>query len=65
MWRTCPLTRSQNGTDAAQFPKMCPQSDPMAGIAGEPQPYSEDCLYMTVYAPKNATAESKLPVFVW
>ncbi|KZT55207.1 alpha/beta-hydrolase [Calocera cornea HHB12733] len=26
---------------------------------------SEDCLFLDVYAPSNATAASKLPVFIW
>ena len=26
---------------------------------------SEDCLFLNVYTPSNATARSKLPVFVW
>src|SRR6201984_2432258 len=26
---------------------------------------SEDCLFLNVYAPSNATAKSKLPVFIW
>jgi len=26
---------------------------------------SEDCLFLNVYTPSNATADSKLPVFIW
>ncbi|OAG06690.1 alpha/beta-hydrolase [Paraphaeosphaeria sporulosa] len=31
----------------------------------EPQPWSEDCLFLNVWAPKNASSISKLPVKVW
>ncbi|KAF2438695.1 alpha/beta-hydrolase [Karstenula rhodostoma CBS 690.94] len=31
----------------------------------EPQPWSEDCLFLNVWAPKNTSSESKLPVKVW
>lgn len=51
--------------DAAAFPKMCPQLDAFQSLDGTPEPYDEDCLFMTVYAPANATAESNLPVFFW
>lgn len=53
------------GQDAAAFPKMCPQNNAHVTIDGTAVAYAEDCLFMTVYAPQNATAESKLPVFVW
>ena len=45
----------------------CPQHfSPMllAAIGHEPE-QSEDCLYMNIWAPKSATAASKLPVMVW
>lgn len=44
---------------------MCPQTNAFVSINGAAGAYAEDCLFMTVYAPQNATAESKLPVFVW
>ncbi|CAK9781589.1 alpha/beta-hydrolase [Cutaneotrichosporon oleaginosum] len=59
------VAANQDGVDAAVFPKMCPQENAIQSLRGGPQAYDEDCLFMTVYAPANATAESKLPVFVW
>lgn len=32
---------------------------------GPPPAESEDCLYLNVYTPANATANSKLPVMFW
>ncbi|KAK4049051.1 hypothetical protein OIV83_004413 [Microbotryomycetes sp. JL201] len=43
--------------DASGLPPACPQPLPVAT--------SEDCLYMTVYTPDNATSRSNLPVLVW
>ena len=37
----------------------CPQ------LLGQVPSGSEDCLTVDVYAPKNSTSESRLPVFVW
>ncbi len=54
-----------SGVDAAAFPKRCPQSNAFQSLDGTPEGIDEDCLFMTVYAPANATGESKLPVFVW
>lgn len=38
---------------------MCPQSNV------SPSAYSEDCLYLVVYAPSRLTAASNAPVFFW
>lgn len=35
------------------------------GVYPIPSNQSEDCLYVDVYAPTNATNTSTLPVFVW
>ena len=32
---------------------------------GEPEPWSEDCLFLNVWTPRNASGCSKLPVKVW
>jgi carboxylesterase type B len=48
-------------TDASSFGPICPQSLP--AVPGAVFiPGDEDCLYLNVYAPANATA---LPVLVW
>ncbi|GMK55331.1 hypothetical protein CspeluHIS016_0203870 [Cutaneotrichosporon spelunceum] len=59
------VAANQDGVDAAAFPKMCPQIGAVQSALATPLPSDEDCLFMTVYAPVNATAESKLPVFFW
>jgi para-nitrobenzyl esterase len=38
----------------------CPQAGSTA-----PLPQSEDCLFLNVYVPAGATANSRLPVFLW
>ena len=38
----------------------CPQP-----VSTAPLPQSEDCLFLNVYVPKNATEQSQLPVFLW
>ncbi|KAJ3415286.1 hypothetical protein HDV05_005296 [Chytridiales sp. JEL 0842] len=49
--------------DATEGSKECPQ------VRGITNPLlkgtSEDCLYMNIYTPANATPNSKLPVMVW
>lgn len=58
-----PFNQKFNGTlDGTKNPPSCIQfgSDFL-----EPQPWSEDCLFLNVWAPKNATCGSKLPVKVW
>jgi len=46
----------QGSIVAGSFGNTCPQGR---------QTDSEDCLFLNVYAPSNATATSKLPVFIW
>ncbi len=50
--------------DATQFGAACVQPKPRAGsiYADEPPEMSEDCLFLNIWAPKNAR---KAPVFVW
>ncbi|BEJ16038.1 hypothetical protein CspHIS471_0506430 [Cutaneotrichosporon sp. HIS471] len=59
------VVANQDGVDAASFPKMCPQIGAVKSALPIPEEFDEDCLFMTVYKPANATAESKLPVFFW
>ncbi|CAF1412588.1 unnamed protein product [Adineta steineri] len=52
-----------NGTlNATTFSPSCYQ---FGSFSTEPLPYSEDCLYLNVWAPANATKNSSLPVKVW
>ncbi|KAK8135983.1 hypothetical protein PG984_003923 [Apiospora sp. TS-2023a] len=60
-----PLLNSSKVTPASNNPPACPQT----GAFGVPAVYgfnsgpgAEDCLYLNVYAPPNAT---NLPVFLW
>ncbi|CAF0842454.1 unnamed protein product [Adineta steineri] len=53
----------QNGTlNATTFSSSCYQ---LGSFSTEPFPYSEDCLYLNVWTPANATKDSLLPVKVW
>lgn len=49
-----------------QFSAICPQNDyPVGSIyRSAPQPKSEDCLYLNLWAPAEPPSE-KLPVMVW
>ncbi|KAJ7052669.1 alpha beta-hydrolase [Mycena amicta] len=56
--------------DATEYGPACPQQALTPGPAAEglPKTYnstSEDCLTLSVFTPRTATAKSKLPVFVW
>jgi len=46
---------------ATTFSSECPQAPSFFGIGST----NEDCLYLNVFAPPNATANSHLPVMVW
>jgi para-nitrobenzyl esterase len=63
--RWTPPTSPASWTQTIQttsFSNFCPQglSELSANGGG-----SEDCLYLNVYAPSNANAQSNLPVMVW
>ncbi|KAH8888109.1 alpha/beta-hydrolase [Thozetella sp. PMI_491] len=58
-----PLDRTYNGTlNATKLAPACPQFN---SAFAEWTAQSEDCLFINVWTPSNATAESKLPVKVW
>lgn len=46
---------------ADRFAKFCPQTASGFGVAST----SEDCLYLNVFAPRNASASTTDPVMVW
>ncbi|PVI00985.1 alpha/beta-hydrolase [Periconia macrospinosa] len=59
---TVPNSNRSSVLDASSFGPACPQTG-SGGKVGQSIPgSSEDCLFLSVYAPRNA---SKLPVMVW
>lgn len=53
----------QGERDATQYAAQCAQNADL-GVFGKAGG-SEDCLYLNVFAPENAQAGDKLPVFFW
>jgi len=52
--------------DATSFGADCAQSPDQVGLFSSGNANkSEDCLYMNIWAPANATATSNLPVYIW
>lgn len=52
--------------NATAFGADCAQSYSSAGIfSSGSEDISEDCLYLNIWAPSNATATSNLPVYFW
>ncbi len=47
--------------DATKFANHCPQLGGSVGIAST----TEDCLFLNVFVPKNASPKANLPVMVW
>ncbi|KAI5241540.1 putative liver carboxylesterase 4 [Aureobasidium subglaciale] len=66
-WRAPESPTKWSGVfNATTFGADCAQSYSSLGLfSSGSENISEDCLYMNIWAPKNATAESKLPVFLW
>lgn len=52
--------------NATAFGADCSQSYSSLGLfSSGSYDISEDCLYMNIWTPSNATSTSKLPVFIW
>lgn len=65
-WR--PPQPVQNWTgelDASKFGPNCAQAGWGAAPGTLAEGSSEDCLYLNIWTPSNASAKSKLPVMVW
>ncbi|KAF8576476.1 alpha/beta-hydrolase [Ramaria rubella] len=60
---TAKLQQNKTIFDASEYPEFCVQGTTGSGDAGGAG--SEDCLKVNIYAPVNATKESKLPVLVY
>jgi para-nitrobenzyl esterase len=51
--------------DASKYGAHCAQNPVFADMVFQDGVDSEDCLFLNVYAPTDATAKSKLPVMFW
>ncbi|OFW98728.1 MAG: carboxylesterase [Alphaproteobacteria bacterium RIFCSPHIGHO2_12_FULL_63_12] len=64
-WRAPEPPASWPGVwDADRFAPICPQTGAYPDDS-PPEPQSEDCLYLNIWAPANARAGAPLPVMVW
>jgi para-nitrobenzyl esterase len=65
-WRAPQPPAKWNGErDATKFGAHCAQVHLWDDIIFQDSGPSEDCLFLNVYTPANATASSKLPVMFW
>ncbi|RYF67049.1 MAG: carboxylesterase, partial [Cytophagaceae bacterium] len=65
-WRAPqPVTAWQGERDASKFGAEPPQRGFGQGEAAMSATSSEDCLFLNVWKPANATEKAKLPVMVW
>lgn len=55
----------KNGTISATEPGKTCLFTGQTGSNAPDDEHDEDCLFLSVHAPSNATVESKLPVFFW
>jgi|KBSMisStandDraft_5_1062788.scaffolds.fasta_scaffold04576_5 para-nitrobenzyl esterase len=51
--------------DATKYGAHCAQNQVFDDMVFQDGEASEDCLFLNVYAPANATSQSKLPVMFW
>ena len=60
-----PLAKWKGERDATKFGSHCAQVAVFQDMIFPDAGPSEDCLYLNVYSPANATGRSKLPVMFW
>ncbi len=60
-----PAPKGKGTRDATKFGAHCAQGRVFEDMVFQDGTPSEDCLFLNVYAPANATNKSKLPVMFW
>ncbi len=60
-----PPAKWKGARDATKFAAHCAQNHVFDDMVFQGPPASEDCLFLNVYAPADATDKSKLPVMFW
>jgi para-nitrobenzyl esterase len=60
-----PAAKWKGTRDATKFAAHCAQNHVFDDMVFQDSGSSEDCLYLNVYAPADATNKSKLPVMFW
>lgn len=55
----------KDGRDATKYASYCAQNHVFDDMVFQDSQPSEDCLFLNVYAPADATDKSKLPVMFW
>lgn len=60
-----PAAKWKGTRDATRFGNHCAQVKVFADMIFQDPGPSEDCLYLNVYTPSDATAKSNLPVMFW
>jgi para-nitrobenzyl esterase len=60
-----PPAKWKGERDATEFGARCEQNRVYEDMVFEDSGPSEDCLFLNVYAPADATGKSKLPVMFW
>src|SRR5215469_14462709 len=60
-----PPAKFKGDRDATKFGAHCAQGRVFDDMIFQDGEASEDCLFLNVYAPANATDKSKLPVMFW